>query len=368
MGRYAAKNMYHATKPAVMVYSDQEQAALGPEWSTKYIHQEYPKWKYHWTGKTITVQNSDEEANLGGGWANSPAAFDAYKGPKQRPTEQSDPVKWVEEWSVPGLTSVLRKKIRAQLLKAHAAFWRTPDAPNADVHSMRQAFDGIARVLFEAGILTEKLLETEIPLLVWDSAIAGEWWRLASETHQEIFREQLGHYWVYRDDSTAWNSLFGVETAEWQASLLEAGAAATADSDKPDRPAVLKLSEAVRASEQTDRTTTAAFSTQKPTSVVPDERREPEPEDLQAPSAREIEAPEDLTSEVSRRRQLLAEYKSSTGNPANKRIYEARNSGIHKPQFYSWRNGSLATDSETSLNFERFLREKKSPLSRKPRD
>lgn len=75
----------------------------------------------------------------------------------------------------------------------------------------------------------------------------------------------------------------------------------------------------------------------------------------------------DLDSEGIRRRDLLAEYKSATGNPANKRIYEARNSGIHKPQFYQWRRGELPADSATSRNFERFLREKKPPIPRKAR-
>jgi hypothetical protein len=71
--------------------------------------------------------------------------------------------------------------------------------------------------------------------------------------------------------------------------------------------------------------------------------------------------------EVTRRADLLAAYKQATNNPSNKRIYEARNSGIHKPQFYEWVNGKLPANSETTRNFERFLEEKKPPIARSPR-
>ena len=71
--------------------------------------------------------------------------------------------------------------------------------------------------------------------------------------------------------------------------------------------------------------------------------------------------------EIERRRKLLAEYKAATKNSSNKRIYEARNSGVHKPEFYQWLNGTLPTESATTISFERFLREKKPPIPRKPK-
>ena len=66
-----------------------------------------------------------------------------------------------------------------------------------------------------------------------------------------------------------------------------------------------------------------------------------------------------MAKEMERRATLLAEYKAATNNPSNRRIYEANNSTIHKPQFYKWLKGSLPRDSATAINFERFLREKK---------
>src|SRR5437773_4978818 len=97
--------MYHATKGPKTVYSAQEEADLGPEWSRVYVHQDYPRVKCHWNGETRIVKNSDEEAALGGGWADTTAAFDLYKGVRPSRTEEQDPVKWVDGWSVPGLSA-----------------------------------------------------------------------------------------------------------------------------------------------------------------------------------------------------------------------------------------------------------------------
>jgi hypothetical protein len=74
------------------------------------------------------------------------------------------------------------------------------------------------------------------------------------------------------------------------------------------------------------------------------------------------------TDEVSRRKALLADYKTAAGNPSNRKIYTARNSNIHKPQFHEWLTGSLPQTSQTCVNFERFLRDKKLPIPRKPKE
>jgi len=99
------------------------------------------------------------------------------------------------------------------------------------------------------------------------------------------------------------------------------------------------------------------------TSLSPGERSaEPQPEaaTANATTARD-------TDLLRKRARQLAEYKAATGNPSNKKIYEARNSGIHKPEFYKWLRGDLPANSATCINFERFLREKKPPIPRKPR-
>lgn len=223
-GREYPRHLYHATKAEVTVSSAQEEKALGAEWSRVYIPQVYPRVRYHWSGKNVTLQNVDEETALGDGWTNSPAAFDAYKGPRRARIEEQDPCKWLDEWLVPGLSSEHLKKIKAQLLRADGAFERSPDADpeSAALACMRQAFEGIAQVLLDAGILTQDLLRQGIPELVWNSAIGGGWWRRASETRRDIFPEPIGHYWVWRDDSREAKALFRAETREWEARLLEA--------------------------------------------------------------------------------------------------------------------------------------------------
>lgn len=225
--------LYHAKKPPIMVYSAQEERDLGTEWSRTYIHQEYPKVKHHWSGKTITVKSAEEDAALGGGWANRTTEFDKYRDARCIRKERCDPGKWVNEWSVVGLSQEHRRKIKAQLLRADSSFERSLDSdPDAGaLASMRQAFDGIAQVLFDPGILTEEILQNDLSQLVWDSAIAGGWWRYASEKPQDIFPEQLGHYWVWRDDKRDWSALFRAEVRDWEAKLLE--------DRRPETPGVL---------------------------------------------------------------------------------------------------------------------------------
>jgi hypothetical protein len=80
-----------------------------------------------------------------------------------------------------------------------------------------------------------------------------------------------------------------------------------------------------------------------------------------------VEIPEHLDAEKARRQNLLAEYRAATGNPSKRSLYEAKNSGIYKPEFYDWVNGKLPANSATAINFERFLRNKKQPIPRKPK-
>jgi hypothetical protein len=56
-----------------MVYSMQLQGKRGSP---------YPIVRYHWAKEAVIVRNPDEDAALGGGWADTPAAFEAYRGPR----------------------------------------------------------------------------------------------------------------------------------------------------------------------------------------------------------------------------------------------------------------------------------------------
>jgi hypothetical protein len=92
---------------------------------------------------------------------------------------------------------------------------------------MQAAFGGIARILFEAGILTLELLNNELRLLVLESAISGGWWYAPIDTREEIFPGYQGHREEWDELCEQWHGLFAAETAEWHSKLLEKRAADT---------------------------------------------------------------------------------------------------------------------------------------------
>jgi hypothetical protein len=98
---------------------------------------------------------------------------------------------------------------------------------------MKLAFDRIAQILFDAGLLNDQVLAKDLPSFIWDSAIASGWWRFAGETRTTMFPERLGRYWVWRDDSRNWDRLFVAKTAAWQARLLEASTPASNPAGPP---------------------------------------------------------------------------------------------------------------------------------------
>ena len=300
--------------------------------------------KYHWNGKNAAVQNADEETALGGGWAESPSAFDAYKGPRSARTQDRHTCKWLEDWSVPGLSSEHRKKIKAQLLRADGAFERSPDADpeSAALPWMRQAFDGIAGALDDAGILTEDLLRKEIPELVWDSAIAGGWWRRASETRRDIFPERRGHYWVWLDENRDSQELFRAETRDWEARLLEA----------PGRtmPAARASAPTIQESIQNkDNFPLTAAS--------------PSPEAASsAPSAEDC----DFTSEAQRIEAVAAYTKAYQCSAAAL----GRTARVHRADLSKWKKGSLPAASDKKARIEKVLKNKvaPTPAPKRPRE
>jgi hypothetical protein len=185
-------------------------------------NQEFPEYRYHLNGNKALIRNAQEEAALGGGWSDNPREIDLYKGPRSQDPDQYDPVKWVDEWPVSGLSEGERKKIKAGLYKAHAGFWRSPDASNAVAEAMGLAFGVIAQTLFDAGLLDEQRLREDVASLVWDSAVAGGWFRLASENRKRMFPEPLGHYWGWTGNDRDCKTRLSAETADWRGKLLSA--------------------------------------------------------------------------------------------------------------------------------------------------
>jgi hypothetical protein len=187
---------------------------------SNFQYDEFPKVRYHWVKKEITVKDAEEELALSGGWGDL-ADFAPYRTPRVSPADQQQLTKWVDGWFIDGLTGEHIRRIKAQLLRADSAFWSSPERDSADLSAMKLAFDGVAKVLFDGGILTRENLQGEIPILIWDAAIAGGWYRFASEVAKKIFPERIGHYFVWRDDTKDWNALFRAETGKWLAELLD---------------------------------------------------------------------------------------------------------------------------------------------------
>jgi hypothetical protein len=148
--------------------------------------------------------------------------------------QNSDPVRWVDAWPVRGVSANIRDKIKAQLLRAHAAFWRSSDPEDVFAHAqyMQLAFYAVAQILFQAKILTTETLGYSLPELIWDAAISGGWWNRAAETRTDEFTEQFGHYWVNSGHSENWGGLFVAEISEWQGWLLDVAGAAPLSDDE----------------------------------------------------------------------------------------------------------------------------------------
>jgi lambda repressor-like predicted transcriptional regulator len=124
---------------------------------------------------------------------------------------KNDPTNLVDEWPLPSLSLADRKRIKAHLLSASAAYKRgNPSDSRRFVAPIQQAFDGIASILFDAKILTPEVLKNQLPLLLLESAIAAGWLHYVqplTEISAEFFQD-------YPD-------VFSAEIDEWLAKLLE---------------------------------------------------------------------------------------------------------------------------------------------------
>jgi hypothetical protein len=126
--------------------------------------------------------------------------------------------------------------IRAVLSDAAVSSWTSPGLagtpgfePRTSPDAMRWAFDRIAAVLFERGILTEDRLP-DIALLVWESARAGDWWKL-DEKDSQAFRDQRSHPDAWSDQE----ALFRAEMRRWKGRLESPHAAVCPGNVVPQR-------------------------------------------------------------------------------------------------------------------------------------
>lgn len=235
-----------------------------------------------------------------------------------------DPTDWVDEWPIPGLSDSDRKRIKAVLLKAHAAYLRS-GAPEGGgfIEPMEESFDGIARVLFDANLLSDAFLGGPLRVLIIEFALRAKWLigPVISGKLQQNPIEAFPGYWAHPGPWIAFNSsfkfVFGAPLADWRARLLEREAMQTA------RPNIQ--------------------------------------EGICVPAPSDCDKQQEI---ITRRKVLLDDYKAAVKGVSNRRIYNAANSQIYHSEFSKWMNGTLPDSSATTINFERFLRAKKPPVPR----
>jgi hypothetical protein len=123
-----------------------------------------------------------------------------------------DPAELVNTWPlVRGLSQKERDKITAQLLKASTVYKRgNPSEMRRFIAPINQAYDGIARVLFDTRILTPEILRNDLPLFLLEAAIAARWLH---------FPQPLSEAWA--EFTEAYPDVFSAERDTWRAHLLE---------------------------------------------------------------------------------------------------------------------------------------------------
>ncbi|MGA2416614.1 MAG: hypothetical protein ABSF59_19335 [Candidatus Sulfotelmatobacter sp.] len=87
-------------------------------------------------------------------------------------------------------------KIKSVLLKAHATFHRGnwQDYDERAIPAMQQAMSGIAAILYDAGLLTLKLLENGLQLFMVEAAAAGKWTAFYTAYDAERIEIFPGHF------------------------------------------------------------------------------------------------------------------------------------------------------------------------------
>lgn len=109
--------------------------------------------------------------------------------------EKPTPLFYFEKWDLKGLKPKDQSQIKHHLRAIHAGFLEggTGDQPHIDC--WRRAYDVLAKVLFEASLLTEDLVTNGIPAMVADAGASGRWqWgRSSFKEPNSDFTERFGN-------------------------------------------------------------------------------------------------------------------------------------------------------------------------------
>lgn len=151
-----------------------------------------------------------------------------------RPTSsvnwKPDPIRWVDAWNVEGLTPEYRNGIKAGLLCAHA---EATEKATGSIDGMwmmtRSAFQILGDSFYDAGLLSNEVIDSLIPELVSDVTVAGRW-RSGSETIARHLEFRFGHYWVAKSTPEMIRDIAHPQICRLQARLI------TSSAPGPERP------------------------------------------------------------------------------------------------------------------------------------
>ncbi len=231
--------------------------------------------------------------------------IEAPVGRESNTVSSVSPASYVER-----LSSLSRQRIQAGIMKVHARRLNTRGFEWRSYYY--EAFDVFARQLLKDVSdpeLLERLLGEVIPQLIFDEAVRRYWPVFhGSEAPDEIQTVRYGSYWTSAGCISIFKSTLEGSILAWRAKYVGRYGDGSVRADTPQTPAALARS----------------------------------------------------------RRELLAEYKRRTGVNTNAAIYKARNSGVHKPEFYRWLTGQLRSTTATARSLETFLHGGERPKPRRP--
>ena len=136
-----------------------------------------------------------------------------------------DLIALVDEWPLPGLSPAHRAKIKSELLKAQATYYRLSMRELGFEKPMQMAFTGIAAILFDASLLTIEILENQLRLLMVEAAMIGGWMNPhPDDPRVEIFPGFFGHQLAWSRFNQHGIQILFASTAEWHSRLLDQSA------------------------------------------------------------------------------------------------------------------------------------------------
>jgi hypothetical protein len=252
---------------------------------------------------------------------------------------------------IPKLPAARKVELTRRLLKAGVRIARSPNHEDG----WEEAYTAFAEELRQAGgKLTEPLLSMDIPNMLFNFALTHSWFPhlTAMLTHSDV--PEITFPTRMTSDVFSNRNRSGRQVSE-----LSKEQSLSWYRDRI-RPAVMQWV-AVITDKQMEydflRDEILEFCARE-AQVVDDLDAHPEP-----PLSVAIETDDDRQK---RRAELLAEYKKRVKSECGKKVtnyalYSAKQHSMHKPQFYEWVKGKLASGTQS---FERFLSEGKPPIPR----